>query len=175
MRAHPFGAKDVARAFERDRQDGQPRLEGEREGRFGFIRSPQRQGRIGIEFPHRGRTLVKPIQPVKPTFANVELPCFYIGDLAESIAHANGIRTRTFSGFSCFLVDAMGSIRESGGRMDFAADVLTDLFTANVHGASGRSILQHVATNDTEESDGGIIYPALQFLFAETKVAEGRT
>ena len=126
-------------------------------------------------FAQANPTIVRSIQPVKPTFANVELPCFYIGDLAESISHANGIRTRTFSGFSCFLVDAMGSIRESGGRMDFAADVLTDLFTANVHGASGRSILQHVATNDTEESDAGIIYPALQFLFAETKVAEGRT
>jgi hypothetical protein len=121
-------------------------------------------------------TIIRSIRTVQPlSFANVELPCFFIGDMSESIAHANGIRQRAFSGFSAYLVDALGSIDESNDRMNFAADVLTDLFTANYHAANGRSIVEHTATNDTEISDRkGEVYPALQFQFGQSEVAEGR-
>lgn len=128
-------------------------------------------------FAHANPTIVRSVRGVRPlSFANTELPCFYVGDLTESITHAQGIRTRTFGGFSGFLVDAPSSIDEASDRMSFAADVLTDLFTANVHAISGRSIFQHVATIDTQEQDANasVTYPALEFQFAETKVAEGR-
>jgi hypothetical protein len=58
--------------------------------------------------------------------------------------------------------------------MNFAADVLADLFTSNPHAISGRSLLLHTATIDSEESDGPTIFPALEFQFATTLVAEGR-
>lgn len=126
-------------------------------------------------FAQANPTIIRSTRVDRPlSFANVELPCFYIGDLDETVEHASGIRTRTFAGFSAFLVDAMGSPEESGGRMDFAADTLADLFTGGVHAASGRSIFQHVATSDTEVPNGEGVLPALQFLFAQTKVAEGR-
>jgi hypothetical protein len=122
-------------------------------------------------------TIVRSVRTFRPTsFAgSTSLPVFYMGNLDETITHDQGIRTRTFSGFSCYLVDQLGTIDDSNDRMNFAADVLADLFTSNVHAVSGASIFQHVATLDTEESDKGILYPALEFQFAETKIAEGRT
>jgi hypothetical protein len=133
---------------------------------------------IVTTFAAANPTIIRSIRTVRPlNFANVELPCFFIGDMSESITHSQGIRTRMFDGFSGFLVDAPGSVDESNDRMNFAADVLTDLFTANPHAASGRSIFQHVATLDTQEQDanGANTYPALEFRFAEAVVAEGRT
>lgn len=121
-------------------------------------------------------TIVRTIRGVRPlSYANTELPTFYLGDMSESITHVQGVRTRAFGGFSAFLVDNMGSPDESNNRMNFAADVLTDLFTANLHAASGRSILQHTATLDTEVPNGEGVLPALEFQFGETSVAEGRT
>jgi hypothetical protein len=122
-------------------------------------------------------TIVRSVRTFRPpSFAgSTSLPVFYIGNLDETITHDQGIRTRTFSGFSCYLVDQIGTIDDSNDRMNFAADALTDLFTSNVHAISGASIFQHVSTTDTEESDKGILYPALEFQFAETKIAEGRT
>lgn len=129
-------------------------------------------------FAHANPTILRTVRSVRPlSFVNSELPTFYIGDMSESIATTQGIRTRTFSGFSCFLVDAPGATNESNDRMNFAADVLADLFTANLHAANGRSIVQHVATTDTQEQDGSgaNTYPALEFAFGSTTVAEGRT
>ena len=123
-------------------------------------------------------TIIRSVRTNRPpSFAgSTSLPVFYIGDLNESITHVQGVRTRTFSGFSCYLVDAMGTIEDSNNRMNFAADVLTDLFTLNVHAISGSaSILQQTATLDYEVTEGAVLYPALEFQFAETKLAEGRT
>lgn len=120
-------------------------------------------------------TIIRSVVRTRPlSFANVEFPCFFIGDLSETITTTQGVRTRTFAGFSAFLVDALGSVQESADRMDFAADALADLFTANYHVASGRSIFQHIGTIDTEVPNGPTPLPALEFQFGETAVAEGR-
>ncbi len=123
-------------------------------------------------------TIIRSVRTVRPpSFAgSVSLPVFFIGDLNESITHANGVRTRTISGFSAYLVDQLGTIDDSNDRMNFAADALIDLFTANYHAAGGTSIFQQTGCSDFEYQDpkGGSVYPALEFTFAETKLAEGR-
>lgn len=127
-------------------------------------------------FAQANPTIIRQIKAVRPlSFGNAELPCWYIGDMTESVVTSQGVRTRSFSGFSGFLVDNLGAISESNNRMNFAADVLADLFTANLHAASGRSLLTHTGTTDTEVPNGDGVLPALEFFFAETKVAEGRT
>ena len=124
-------------------------------------------------------TIVRSVRTVRPpSFASsTSLPVFFMGDLNESITHADGVRTRIVSGFSCYLVDQLGTIDDSNDRMNFAADVLTDLFTANYHAISGTSIFQHTSTSDFEYPDpkASVVYPALEFTFAETKSSEGRT
>jgi hypothetical protein len=121
-------------------------------------------------------TIIRSVRTFRPpSFAgSTSLPVFYLGDMSETITHVQGLRTRTFSGFSGYLVDQLGTIDDSNDRMNFAADVLTDLFTANYHAADGVSIFQHTATTDTEEVDGTIRYPALEFQFAQTEKGEGR-
>ena len=124
-------------------------------------------------------TIIASVRTVRPpSFASsASLPVFFIGDINETITHENGIRTRTVSGFSAYLVDQMGTIEDSNDRMNFAADVLTDLFTLNYHAAGGLAIFQHTATSDFEYTDpkSAAVFPALEFQFAETKLAEGRT
>jgi hypothetical protein len=124
-------------------------------------------------------TVIRSVRTVRPPSfeASTSLPVFFIGDLNETITHANGIRTRIVSGFSCYLVDAIGTITDSNDRMNFAADVLTDLFTLNYHAINGTSIFQQTGTADFEFPDpkGGPVFPALEFTFAETEIAEGRT
>ena len=132
---------------------------------------------IVTSFMTANPTIIRSVRTVRPgSYGTVSLPCFFIGDLSESIQHANGVRTRTISGFSAFLVDNLGTIDDSNDRMNFAADSLTDLFTLNYHAAGALSIFQQTGTNDSEATDGqGVILPALEFTFAETKLAEGRT
>ena len=122
-------------------------------------------------------TIIRSVRTVRPPSlaGSTSLPVFYIGDMNESITHVSGLRTRTISGFSAYLVDQLGTIDDSNDRMNFAADVLTDLFTLNYHAASAISIFQHTGTSDFEVEEGSIRYPALEFTFAETKLAEGRT
>jgi hypothetical protein len=130
---------------------------------------------IVTAFATANPTIVRSIRNSKPAFSNVEFPVFYVGDLTESILHYQGVRTRTFSGFSAFLVDSLGGAEEAADRMDFAADVLTDLFTTNVHAASGLSIFQHTGTADVDVPAGDGSLPGLEFTFAEATVTEGRT
>jgi hypothetical protein len=122
-------------------------------------------------FAQANPTIIRAIKAVRPlSFANTELPCWYLGDMSESIATSQGTRTRTFSGFSGYLVDNLGAVN----RMNFAADVLADLFTASLHAASARSLLTHTGTFDTEVPNGDGTLPALEFQFGESKVQEGR-
>ena len=132
---------------------------------------------IVTTFATANPTIIRSVRTVRPgSYGTASLPCFFIGDLSESITHANGVRTRTMAGFSAFLVDNLGTIEDSNDRMNFAADALTDLFTLNYHAAGGISIFQQTGSNDSEVADGqGVILPALEFTFAETKLAEGRT
>lgn len=126
-------------------------------------------------FAQANPTIIRSVRPVRPlSFANVELPCFYIGDLSETVDYGVQMRTRTFAGFSCFLVDAEGSVDEMNDRMDFAADALTDLFYANFHAVSGRTAFQHTGTLDTEVPNGASPLPALEFQFSGTRTTEGR-
>jgi hypothetical protein len=121
-------------------------------------------------------TIVRSVFTARPrSLLTAEQPCFYIGDMSESIDTSQGVRTRNFSGFSAFLTDTMGEQQESNDRMNFAADVFADLFTANYHAAGGYSLFTHVGTNDTEIDDNGAFFPALEFVFAPSKIAEGRT
>lgn len=120
-------------------------------------------------------TIIRTVRTVRPrSFTTADLPVFYVGDLNETIASSPGVRTRTVTGFSCYLVDSMGEQQESNDRMNFAVDALTDLFTENPHIISGRSLFKHTATIDTEEADGPTIFPAVEFQFAEAVVQEGR-
>lgn len=109
--------------------------------------------------------------------ANVEHPYFFIGDMDETQAYANGVRTRTFAGLTAYVVDMLTEPRESNDRLNFLADVLTEVFTAGFHAAGGYSILQLAGINDFEFEGGtNVRFPALQLTFApETAVAEGRT
>jgi hypothetical protein len=121
-------------------------------------------------------TIIRTVRTVRPrSFTTVDLPCFYVGALNESVTHANGIRTRTVEGFSAYLVDNLGEQIESNDRFNFAVDALTDLFTASYHAISGRSILEHTGTIDTETDEGGTAFAAAEFTFGRTFVAEGRT
>ena len=133
---------------------------------------------IVTAFATANPTIIRSVRTVRPpSFASsAALPVFFIGDLNESISHANGVRTRTISGFSAYLVDQLGTTTDSNDRMNFAADTLTDLFTLNYHAAGGISIFQQTGCSDFEYPDpkGGSIFPALEFTFAETKLAEGR-
>lgn len=127
-------------------------------------------------FSDANATIIRKVVTVRPRSLLVaELPVFWIGDLSERIETANGIRTRRMDGFSCYLADRIGEQLESNDRMNFVVDALTDLFTANYHAASGRSILQHVGTNDIEFDEGGTRFVGAEFLFGQTFVAEGRT
>src|SRR5204863_114336 len=54
-------------------------------------------------------TIVRSVLSVRPrSFETVDLPCFYLGDMGETIETSQGTMTRTFDGFSAFLVDTMG-------------------------------------------------------------------
>jgi hypothetical protein len=124
-------------------------------------------------------TIIRSVRQVRPrTFAgDSALPCFFIGDLTEQVVYTQGTRTRTFGGFTAYLVDSIGTRNDSNDRMDFAADVLLDLFTRSVHATtSGRGIVDIAGISDTEFTDeAGTAYIALAFNFAPTAVQEGRT
>jgi len=127
-------------------------------------------------FSDANPTIIRTVRTVRPmSLTNVNLPCFFIGDMNETLDPASGVWSRTFGGFSAFLADAIGSIEESNDRMNFAADALADLFVLNPHAASGRSIFQHVATNDYEFDEAGVKFPALEFQFAPSVALEGRS
>lgn len=122
-------------------------------------------------------TIIRSVKSVRPeSFSGTAaLPVFFLGNMSETLIHAQGTRSRQFDGFSGFLVDQLGTVGDSNDRMNFAADVLADLFTLNPHAASGRSIAQHQTTIDTEIEADGTRYPALEFGFGPTEVLEGRT
>ncbi len=122
-------------------------------------------------------TIVRSVQSVRPASfsATASLPCFFIGDMSESYAYAGQLWQRTLSGFSCFLVDQLGTIGDSNDRMNFAHDVLADYFTVNFHAISSRSILQLLGISDDEIEDSGTRFPALRFDFGPTSMQEGRT
>jgi hypothetical protein len=121
-------------------------------------------------------TIIRAVKTVRPpSFETGELPLFYIGDMSETVATSQGVRQRQFDGFSGFLVDHLGGDPYySNDRMNFAADVLADLFTFNPHAASGRSIFQHTGTRDAE-FDTPVPAVGLEFLFTISTVQEGRS
>lgn len=121
-------------------------------------------------------TIIRKVVTVRPrSLMASERPVFWIGDLSERVTTSQGVRVRSMDGFSCFLADTLGEQLESNDRMNFVVDALTDLFTDNYHAAGGRSILQHVGTNDIEFDEGGARFVGAEFLFGQTSVAEGRT
>lgn len=130
---------------------------------------------IATTFMNANPTLLRQVRTVRPrSLTNVDLPCLFLGDLNESVSTGQGLRTRTFGGFSAFYVDFLGEQAESNDRLNFAADAFADYWTASYHMANGRSIFTHSETRDTEFNEGGVIYPALEFVFAPTSVMEGR-
>lgn len=126
-------------------------------------------------FSNANNTIIRQVLTARRgSWTENELPLFYLGDMNETVATANGVRTRTFAGFSAFLIDRLGESLESNDRMNFVVDALTDLFTLNVHAAGGRAIFQHTGTNDLAPPDSGTYFVGAEFTFAETKLAEGR-
>ena len=122
-------------------------------------------------------TIIRSVESVRPgSFSGTSaLPVFYIGDMSESYAYVGQLWQRTMAGLTCYLVDQLGTTGDSNDRMNFAHDVLADLFTVNYHAINPRSILQLASISDFEFEDLGPAYPALVFNFGATNLQEGRT
>jgi hypothetical protein len=141
------------------------------------FRQDLQRGLTGLvsQFALANPTIIRSVLPCRPkSFTNAALPCFYVGDLNETIVTGNSLRTRTMAGFDAYLVDLVGDQIWVNRRMQFAADALVDLFTRNFHAISGRSILEQVGLIETEFNENGTIFEALQFQFGRTFVTEGR-
>lgn len=122
-------------------------------------------------------TIIRSVESVRPgSFSGTSaLPVFYIGDMSESYAYVGQLWQRTMAGLTCYLVDQLGTVGDSNDRMNFAHDVLADLFTVNYHAINPRSILQLSSISDLEFEEGGVRFPALEFNFGSTNMQEGRT
>ncbi len=122
-------------------------------------------------------TIIRSVESVRPgSYSGTSaLPVFYIGDMSESYQYVGQLWQRTMAGLTCYLVDQLGTIGDSNDRMNFAHDVLADLFTVNYHAINPRSILQLSSITDLEFEEGGSRFPALEFAFGTTNMQEGRT
>ena len=141
------------------------------------FRQALQDGVVGIvrTFAAANPTILRAVRHTRPrSLTTVELPVFWVGDFNETIETSQGVRTRTMQGFSCYAADRLGEQMESDDRINFLVDVLTDLFTLNLHAAGGYSLFQHTATIDQEFDEGGVIFPGAEFQFGESKIAEGR-
>ncbi len=109
-----------------------------------------------------------------------EVPCAYIGGRDERITYSAGLRTRTVTGLSVVLVDALADSQQTGDRLDALVDLLVDRFTdAYAAVAGGSSILAVSSVADTEVetagANGAIVYRAVVLGFEGTFITEGRT
>jgi hypothetical protein len=93
-------------------------------------------------------TLLRKTWPVRPdSYTLGDFPSAAIGDLSESIANSQGIRTRTMTGFSLELVDRVPDNAEAALRMDLLVDAMLDYFN-DPHLISGTTVIQPVAVDD---------------------------
>ena len=122
-------------------------------------------------------TIVRSVKTVRPpSFAgSTSLPVFFLGDLNETNTYMAGVANRAFTGATGYLVDQLGTVDDSNDRMNFAADVLWSYFTRNYHVFGPRGIFGLSGITDYEETEGAVRYPALEFQFANSNQAEGRT
>ena len=105
----------------------------------------------------------------RPPSTNTDLPCSYLDVRPESIAHANGIRTRTMSP-SVVVVFRLTSNDETEDVVDAATDLLVDHFTDYPHIAAG-TVWDAMTVSD-EDDELGI---AVRFTFGNLELIEGRT
>lgn len=128
---------------------------------------------ILIPFAQANPDLIRSVLTVRPlSFTGVALPCLFVGDITEQARTMNGVRQRVLSapgGVVCPPSDPA----VPNDQLNFLSDVLADLFTANYHAVSGRSILEYTGTTDTEYADNTAFFPGLAFAL-QASVQEGR-
>lgn len=129
-------------------------------------------------------TLLRAVYPARPGSFS-ETPCAYIGARDETITHGGGsagygLRTRTFTGLSVVIVDALPDPTQTIDRLDDLVDALVDRFTAAYAVvAGGSSILEMTGVSDTDVEvagvNGPIVYRGCVLTFGRTFISEGRT
>jgi len=128
---------------------------------------------ILIPFAQANPDIIRKVHTVRPlSFATSALPCLFIGDITEQAVTMNGVRQRVLTapgGVVCPPSDP----KVPNDQLNFLADVLADLFTANYHAVSGRSILTYTGTTDVEFPEGNSSFPGLAFAL-QASVGEGR-
>lgn len=128
---------------------------------------------ILVPFAQANPTIIRSVATVRPlSFTNVALPCLWVGDITETARTMNGVRQRVLTapgGIVCPPADP----RVPNDQLNFLADVLADLFTAQYHAVSGRSIFEYTGTSDGGETEGNAFFPALYFAL-QASVGEGR-
>lgn len=123
-------------------------------------------------------TLLRQVWHARPgSYTLGELPAAVIGNLTETIATANGIRQRMFTGFTVELVDRAPDSQEADDRMNVLIDALLDYLTAAYHMASGTSIVEPIGVTDGDSgiSEATNLYWYSNVITFRAYVAEGRT
>ena len=118
-------------------------------------------------------TLVRSTSRARPPSYNIDLPTAFIETRPETVAHANGIRTRVMSPSVTF-VDRLTDNVETMDRMDDLVDAALDYFTANPH-ITPNTVWDALTIADGLEDDGGSRFQAVTFTFGNISIIEGRT
>lgn len=122
--------------------------------------------------------LVRQVWSVRPASTTLgDVPALVVGNLAETVSTANGVRQRQMDGFTVELIDVTPDNAEAANRMDLLVDAVMDWLTAAYHAASGTSIVEPIAVLDGADSLGGegqnLAYYGQTIQF-RAYVAEGR-
>jgi hypothetical protein len=118
-------------------------------------------------------TLVHSTFRSRPPSLDVDLPTAFVETRPETVAHANGIRTRTMNPSVTF-VDRLTDNNETMTRMDVLVDAAMDYFTANPH-ITPSTVWDALTTTDLSLNDGGSMFLAVTFTFGNISIIEGRT
>lgn len=117
---------------------------------------------------------VKGIATSRPAnLGKLDLPGIYLGTLDETVSHAQGVRTRIFTGMTAMLVVPVPDNDEASNATDTIVDALQDAFTAGYHAADGSSIVEVTSVSEVPIDEGGVPYLGNLFTFRANK-AEGR-
>jgi len=109
-----------------------------------------------------------------------ETPCAYIGPRDETITLGGQLMTRTFSGLTVVLVDALQDASETEDRLDDLVDLLVTRFAAAyAQVAGGNNLLNITGAADTDiildGPTGPVTYRGVVLSFGTTFSSEGRT
>jgi len=119
-------------------------------------------------------------QSALPASLSEEGPLIVIGDVQESITHAegqgsqgSGLRTTVFSG-DLFYVDWVTDRAEAADRVDVWADHMRDLFTVNAR-TLPNGVLEQRGLQEGELNQGSLVFtaPSIQFTYTVLEGAIG--